>query len=205
LNNVHPGVTTQTAHCSEEAAPKISAFDLLNKPTRVGDMILKNYEFEDKIVHSTFPVIVNWHAEWCEPCHLLTPALKEIVLDTEHVCCATLEAEENLELMYHFQVKRLPTLMAFWEGYLVKKFVGSVDIKDVAKLVKKLDRAYAKRTLITSLAEVNDLVASIISEDITTEEEIHSTEEEEHCKDHVREIVSNLEKEGLLKGALRQK
>jgi len=191
-------VSTQNRNYSD--GPKISAFDFLNRPTRLGDMKLKSYEFEEKIVHSTFPVIVNWHAEWCEPCHALTPALKDIIMDTEFVCCATLECEENLELMYHFQVKRLPTLMAFWEGYLVKKFVGMVDIKDVEKLVTKLDKAYLKRTMITSMEEVNELVASLHED--TVEEIAHSIEEREHCKDHVKEIM---EDKGYIKEALRQK
>jgi len=189
LTKVKSVVTTQkTTYCKNyQHIANIPAFECLNKPTRIGEeMVLKTYEFEDKIVHSPFPVVVNWHAEWCDPCHQLTPALRDIILKSEFVCCATLECEENLELMYHFQIKRLPTLMAFWEGYLVKKMVGLVQEEDVEKLVTKLDHAYQKRTQISTIEEVHHLIASI-QEDITVEK-VHSHEEEEQCKEHLQEL-----------------
>lgn len=49
-------------------------------------------------------MIVNFHAEWCDPCHILTPKLKELTDNSEEVDLAIIDVEENPELVHTFEV-----------------------------------------------------------------------------------------------------
>ncbi|KPJ20621.1 Thioredoxin, mitochondrial [Papilio xuthus] len=50
------------------------------------------------------PVIVNFHAEWCEPCKILTPKLKELIEPLDNLDLAIVDVEENADLVHTFEV-----------------------------------------------------------------------------------------------------
>lgn len=86
-----------------------------------------NDEFLLKVMNSDKPVIVNFHAEWCEPCHILTPKLEELIGENEEVDLATINVEEHAELAHTFEVKAVPAVIAVKNGLVVDKFIGLVD------------------------------------------------------------------------------
>jgi putative thioredoxin len=69
------------------------------------------------------PVIVDFWADWCEPCKMLTPVLEEAVEGRE-VVLAKVDVEANAELARRFQVASIPAVKAFRNGEVVAEFVG---------------------------------------------------------------------------------
>ena len=89
---------------------------------------------------SDVPVIVNFHADWCRPCHGLTPRLTAVVTKAKNVKLCNLDIDENPQIAAEFSVQAVPAVVAIYNGMIVDKFVGLVDIDKVEKFVENLDQ-----------------------------------------------------------------
>lgn len=102
---------------------------------------IKNHDdFLSKVMNSNNPVIVNFHAEWCEPCHILTPKMKELIESKDNIDLAIVDVENNAELVHTFEVKAVPAVIAVRDGLVVDKFIGLVDSNMIENLISKLDK-----------------------------------------------------------------
>ncbi|XP_069359835.1 thioredoxin, mitochondrial [Maniola hyperantus] len=84
------------------------------------------------------PVIVNFHAEWCEPCKILTPKLKELIEPLHNLDLAVVDVEDNAELVHAFEVKAVPAVIAIKNGLIVDKFIGLVDADMIKNLIDRM-------------------------------------------------------------------
>ncbi|KAL0267166.1 UNVERIFIED_CONTAM: hypothetical protein PYX00_009513 [Menopon gallinae] len=100
--------------------------------------IVNNDEFIKHVINSEYPVVVNFHADWCDPCKILTPKLKEIIEPMGDVDLAIVDVEKNPELVESFEVKAVPAVVALRNGHVVDKFIGLVDEEIIGKLMVKL-------------------------------------------------------------------
>ncbi|KAH0553994.1 thioredoxin, mitochondrial [Cotesia glomerata] len=100
--------------------------------------ITQNTEFVSKVMNSKVPVIVNFHAEWCDPCKILTPKLEKLIGPMENLNLAIVDVERNPELVHTFEVKAVPAVIAVSNGLVVDKFIGLVDANMIDNLIKKL-------------------------------------------------------------------
>lgn len=90
------------------------------------------------MVNSDNPVIVNFHAEWCEPCKILTPKMAEMIEPLPNVDLAIVDVDANADLVQTFEVKAVPAVLAFRNGVVVDKFIGLVDANMIESLITKL-------------------------------------------------------------------
>ncbi|XP_071872870.1 thioredoxin, mitochondrial [Bombus fervidus] len=100
--------------------------------------INNNSEFVSKVMNSSVPVIVNFHAEWCDPCKILTPKLIELIGPMDKLDLAIVNLESNPELVHIFEVKAVPAIIAISSGLVVDKFVGLTDLNIIENLIQKL-------------------------------------------------------------------
>lgn len=103
-------------------------------------------EFTAKVMNSDNPVIVNFHAEWCEPCHILTPKMKELIEPKDNIDLAVVDVESQPELVHTFEVKAVPAVIAVKDGIVVDKFIGLVDANMIETLINKLDKLDKKKS-----------------------------------------------------------
>lgn len=103
-------------------------------------VIKDHYEFDQKVVNSDNPVIVNFHAEWCDPCKILTPKMTELLENSDEIDLAIVDVEANLDLVETFEVKAVPAVLAFRNGVVVDKFIGLVDGDIIDNLINKLKK-----------------------------------------------------------------
>ncbi|CAE6437751.1 unnamed protein product [Rhizoctonia solani] len=88
--------------------------------------------FEDVVLKGgPKPVIVDFYADWCQPCRMLSPALEkytgdESTTDGKEFDLVTVDVDKNPELAAQYQVTSLPTVVAFKNGNKVSSFVGAV-------------------------------------------------------------------------------
>lgn len=87
-------------------------------------------EFEQRVIaasHHT-PVLVDFWADWCAPCHAISPHLARVVSDlTGHIRLAKVEVDEgeNMKLAGRYQVRGFPTVMLFSAGEELARFSGA--------------------------------------------------------------------------------
>jgi thioredoxin 1 len=94
-------------------------------------------DFEEEVLASELPVLVDFYAEWCPPCFIISKTLKELAEEYKgRVKFVKVDIDENEELATRYEVFSVPTLAFFDKGELVDGVVGAMP-KEVLK--KKLD------------------------------------------------------------------
>jgi len=86
---------------------------------------LTSENFEEEVVNSDKPVLVDFWASWCGPCRMLTPLVHKLAVDyIETVKIASLNTDENPEIARSYNITALPTLVFFKNGRPTKKMTG---------------------------------------------------------------------------------
>ncbi len=81
--------------------------------------------FEAEVVKSDKPVLVDFWAEWCMPCRMLTPIIEELAKEFEDKAkIGKLDTDANRDTAIKFGISAVPTILLFKGGEVVKKFVG---------------------------------------------------------------------------------
>ena len=83
-------------------------------------------DFDTEVLGSSEPVVVDFWAEWCGPCRMISPALEEIATEMEgKVKIAKLNVDENPDITIRYGVRSIPTLIMFKNGEPTSMQVGA--------------------------------------------------------------------------------
>ena len=95
--------------------------------------------FDETVLKSTTPVLVDFWAEWCAPCKQLGPLIDELATEyTGKIKIGKVDTDANREISVRFSVSALPTLMLFRDGEIIHKFVGLKSKKDIQSALDKV-------------------------------------------------------------------
>ena len=96
--------------------------------------------FEQEVLQSDLPVLVDFWAYWCGPCMAQTPILNEIIMEHPNLMkICKVNTDEEFQLVDDYQVFSIPTLLFFRNGKLLKKLVGVQSKEAILDLLKLPD------------------------------------------------------------------
>ncbi|NED95350.1 thioredoxin [Phytoactinopolyspora alkaliphila] len=112
----------------------------MSPTTAPGDVLVVTDEtFAPEVLAHELPVLVDFWAEWCPPCHAIAPMLTEIARERAgSLAIRKLNTDENPVVASTYRVMSLPTLMLFRDGEPVQALVGA---RPKARLLAELDAA----------------------------------------------------------------
>ena len=108
---------------------------------------LNEENFEREVLESSEPVLVDFWADWCQPCHAIAPAIEALASDFESsATVGKLNVEENSTLAERFAIHSIPSLLFFKDGKEVDRVTGVVPQEVLAE---KLAALVQKHTVVS--------------------------------------------------------
>lgn len=84
-------------------------------------------DFEQQVLGSSVPVLVDFYAQWCGPCQRLAPALEELAAETVNAKIVKVDIDQNPALADRYGIRTIPNLLVFKDGQVAAQEVGFVD------------------------------------------------------------------------------
>jgi thioredoxin len=123
------------SHAGQEAEAPASA--------AVVPQMLDAQGFDRLLAASKVPVVVDFWAEWCGPCHMMAPSVAQLAAEFgERAVVAKLNADESPEILDRYGIMGIPTLIYFSEGREVDRLIGAMPYRNIKA---KLDRLVKQR------------------------------------------------------------
>ena len=100
--------------------------------------IFTDSNFDEIVLKSGEPVLVDFWAEWCGPCKRLAPTVDALATDyVGKVTVGKLNVDDNPNVAFKFQIRGIPTLLLFKGGEVVESVVGLAQKEDLKKAIDK--------------------------------------------------------------------
>ena len=101
------------------------------------EVTITNGNFENEVLQSGVPVVVDFWADWCMPCKMVDPILKDLAEEYDgRLKVAKLNVDEASEIAAKFNVMSIPTLLVCNNGDIVAQQVGAVPRETIEEMLK---------------------------------------------------------------------
>jgi thioredoxin 1 len=100
--------------------------------------------FEEDVLGSSKPVLVDFWAQWCTPCRMLAPTVEAVAQQySETANVVKLNVDDNPSTAQRYGIKGIPTLILFREGKEVERVVGATSKESITRMIEKYTTAVA--------------------------------------------------------------
>ncbi len=99
---------------------------------------LTEQDFDEKVLNSDQPALVDFWAEWCGPCHMIAPMIEEVAAEyKDKVMVGKLNVDQHPGIAARYGIRSIPSLLLFKDGQVSNQLVGAVP---KAQIKEMLDR-----------------------------------------------------------------
>ena len=99
-------------------------------------ILVNKNNFQEEVLNSDKPVLVDFWAPWCGPCRMVLPIIEEIAEENEDIKVVKINVDEDPELANQFGVMTIPTLYVFKNGQAVNHRSGAMPKEQILALVR---------------------------------------------------------------------
>ena len=128
-------VYTNTANVNSVIEENLSQDVVENEESKVSIEVTEA-TFESEVLKSDKTVLVDFYADWCNPCKILSPILEEVARENPDIKLVKIDVDTNENLAYEYRAYSIPTLVVIKDGKEVKRAVGAMPKEDVLELIK---------------------------------------------------------------------
>jgi len=105
----------------------------------MSELILTDANFEEEVLKSELPVLVDFWAEWCIPCRMLTPLVEEIEQEySGRLKVGKCNVDESPQSGTEYNIHSIPTLMVFYKGRIYSKKIGVMPKEQIIDMFKDI-------------------------------------------------------------------
>ncbi|MBX3687882.1 MAG: thioredoxin TrxA [Dokdonella sp.] len=130
----------QSPKCSAAASATRADPPLFAERFPVSEQIaqISDDQFEDQVLKSSEPVLVDFWAEWCGPCKMIAPILDDLAASYQgRLKVAKINVDHNQKTPRNYNVRGIPTLMIFKDGKVQATQIGAVSKTQLAQIIDK--------------------------------------------------------------------
>ena len=92
--------------------------------------------FEEEVLNSNKTVLIDFYANWCGPCKMLSPVVETVAKENENIKVVKIDVDTAQDLAIKYQVMSIPTLVVIKNAQEVKRTVGVVNKSEIEEMVK---------------------------------------------------------------------
>lgn len=101
----------------------------------MAELTITSANFEELVLKSEKPVLLDFWATWCGPCQMIAPTIHEISEERKDIVVGKVNVDEEMQLAMQFGISSIPTLLLFKDGKLVNQAVGLLPKASVLKFI----------------------------------------------------------------------
>ena len=95
--------------------------------------------FDSEVLQSDKPVLVDFWAEWCGPCKMLSPTIDALAVEySDKYSIGKLNVDHNSDVASKYGIRSIPCLLFFKDGRVEKQIVGAIDKNEIADILESL-------------------------------------------------------------------
>lgn len=102
---------------------------------------LKGTEFDKEVLKSTIPTVVDFYADWCGPCRMVSPVIESLSKEyVGKVKFAKVDTDANQEIAFRYNIMSIPTVMIFKNGEVMDMIIGAAPAPGYKQRIDKVLR-----------------------------------------------------------------
>ena len=125
-------VTKEKGNCSVTD----KRYNIYKEDIKMAVVKLTTDNFEQEVLQAQQPVLVDFYADWCGPCKMMSPIVDEIAEEESEIKVCNINIDQAMEIAQKYRVMSIPTFIAFKNGEEAGRQIGAVSKGELLSLIK---------------------------------------------------------------------